>query len=115
MAHDSSEQEPAPKEAPHTHRDAVVLRRTSVANARVVYIERARYRLAEFGGRFLLAENPLCYHLDTPQLKVVMTWFDWAPEDGVCRVTPLSHVTFSVGSYDDIVANVGVENWQFRS
>jgi hypothetical protein len=91
------------------------LSKKSVTNARAVYIEKVRYRQAEFGGRFLLAEDPVCYHLNTTQLRVNMTWFGWAPEDGACRVTPLTPVTFSVGSYDDVVENVGVKNWQFKS
>lgn len=114
MSKDLPESEPKPKDAPHTHKDAKVLTTKSVSNARVVYIEKVRYRLAEFGGYFLLADDPVCYHLNTPQLRVKMTWFGWAPEDGACRVTPLGPVTFSVDSYDKVVANVGVENWQYR-
>lgn len=113
MPNDSLEKDPIAREAPHTHKDAVVLLPLrTVHDARVVYIERVRYRLAEFGGRFLLGDDPLCYHVNTPLVKVKMTWFGWATEDGVCRITPLSPVTFSVGSYDDVVANVGLENWQ---
>lgn len=115
MSRDLPESEPKPKEAPHTHKDAKVLSKKSVTNARAVYIDKVRYRQAEFGGRFLLADDPVRYHLDTVQLRVKMTWFGWAPEDGACRITPLTPVTLSVGTYDDIIENVGLENWQFKS
>jgi hypothetical protein len=115
MSNEVPEQEPKPIAAPHTHADAKVVEWRTVTNARVAHIEKVAYRTAEFGGVFLLANNPTCYYEDKFQLKVVMKWFDWEPSTGACRITPLTEVTYEENYSGSVIAKVAVEGWQAGS
>jgi hypothetical protein len=88
---------------PRLHEDARVIRELPVAQAanlfvltqpQVVYIERCRYRRAEFGGYFLAAVPPYAYRSGTlPKryMKLYLRWFNWQPpEQNYSRVTLLT-------------------------
>ncbi len=83
--------------------DAKVIRQLPVAQAanlfvltqpQVIYIERCRYRRAEFGGYFLAAVPPYAYRSGTlPEryMKLYLRWFNWQPsKQNYSRVTLLT-------------------------
>jgi hypothetical protein len=108
MVDEHEEIDPQPSLAPSQCPTAIVLDWRYVNGARVARIDRVFYRKAEFGGYFELADDPLCYYGKTPKLKVKMSWFGWAPDDGICQITPLSPVLFDGDYAGEVVNNIGL-------
>jgi hypothetical protein len=80
-------------EAPHTNPMAKIIKPLShVVDARVLKCDHVTYRLAEFGGYFLLVGNKGVYHENSKRYAhVKLQWYGWQPKQTIgCRITLLS-------------------------
>ena len=98
------------KKVPHLDPKAQVVEYRTVRDAAVVYVERCEYRLAKFGGYFLLPPGKKSTTNEKKKqvlLFVDMKWFGTHPNKmKLCRITCLTEPKFKWGHSGSVVANV---------
>ena len=96
-------------EAPHINPMAKIIKPLShVVDARVLKCDHVTYRLAEFGGYFLLAGNNVYHKNSNRYAQVKMKWYGWQPkETNGCRITLLSDYEIIEHYTGEVVSELG--------